>query len=274
MKDIRVDLHIHTTASDGTWSPEQLVEKVKQAGIGLFSVADHDTVINLDATAKLAAAEGIIFLPGVEICSTLSNQSFHILGYGIDSQNTSLQKLLAHNTELMEEADHESIRKLIADGLPINYEEYCNYRHNACRGGWKSLNFLIDQGLCSDINDFFANMFTEDRGIVFPDFPPPCEAINAIKRAGGIPVLAHPGSVFHGSSLEDTLDFFANEDIQGVECYHPCHDPATAKRAADWCDRRGLLITGGSDCHGDFVKNRCLGNPEIYLSQLRLGRLI
>lgn len=274
MDDIRVDLHIHTTASDGTWDAAQLVQKVKQAGIGLFSIADHDTVINLEAAAHLAAAEDIAFLPGVEICSTLNNQSFHILGYNIEAANPSLQKLLAYNTELMEETDHNSIRKLAAGGFPISYEEYCEYRHDPRRGGWKSLNFLIDKGLCSDINDFFANLFTKERGIVFPEFPPPCEAIAAIKAAGGVPVLAHPGSGFHGSTLEETLDFFAGEDIQGVECYHPCHDEATARRAAAWCDRRGLLITGGSDCHGDFVKNRCLGQPEIYLSQLRLGRLI
>lgn len=271
---MRVDLHIHTTASDGDWNPEQLTEQVKQAGIGLFSVTDHDTVSNLKATAVLAAQAGLAFLPGVEICSTIDDQSFHILGYGVDADNENLIKLLEHNTSLMENVDHESIIRLIEDGFPINPDEYCAYRHDPARGGWKSLNFLIDKGFCKDINDFFTHLFTKERNISFPEFPPPREAITAIKAAGGIPVLAHPGSGFHGSSLEETLDFFAGEDIQGVECYHPCHDESTTIQAVKWCNIRGLLITGGSDCHGGFVKGRCLGQPEIDLNQLNLGILL
>lgn len=270
---MRVDLHIHTTASDGNWGPERLVSEVKKAGIGLFAVTDHDIAANIKRTAALAKAEGLKFLPGVEICSTVSGQSFHILGYGIDPDNEDLRRLLYYNTRLMEKADEDSIKKLIADGLAIDYAEYCNYRHNPERGGWKSLSFLIDKGFCHDINDFFAHYFTKERGIIFPDFPPPAVAIKAITAASGVPVLAHPGSGFHGSTLEATLDFFAGEAIQGVECYHPCHDESTVKRAVEWCRSRGLIITGGSDCHGEFVKGRCLGQPEIRLEQLELGRL-
>ncbi|MGI6091682.1 MAG: PHP domain-containing protein [Negativicutes bacterium] len=270
---MRVDLHIHTTASDGNWRPEVLVNQVKSAGIGLFAVTDHDTTANINETSALAAAAGLNFLPGVEICTTINNQSFHILGYGIDADNAALNKLLRYNTALMEDVDQQSVKKLIKDGLAIDYDEYCQYRHNPERGGWKALNFLIDKGFCRDINDFFANLFTKERGITFPDFPPPSVAIAAIKGAGGVPVLAHPGSGFHGSTLEETLDFFVREDIQGVECYHPCHDENTTKRAVEWCKQRNLIITGGSDCHGSFFKDRCLGRPEIYLEQLNLGIL-
>lgn len=271
---MRVDLHIHTTASDGDWGPEQLVDEVKKAGIGLFSVTDHDTIANLRMTAALAIEANLLFLPGVEICSTIKDQSFHILGYGIDGDNDVLGKLLRHNTCLMEEIDHESIKKLIGSGLAINYDEYCAYQHDPARGGWKSLNFLIDKGFCQDINEFFAHLFTKERGISFPEFPHPSEAIAAVRAAGGLSVLAHPGSGFHGSTLEETLDFFEREDIQGVECYHPCHNPNTTQQAVQWCNKRGLLITGGSDCHGGFVEGRYLGNPGLGLEQLRLGRLL
>lgn len=270
---MRVDLHIHTTASDGDWCPEMLVSQVKNAGIGLFAVTDHDTTANIEATAALASAAGLNFLAGVEICSTINNQSFHILGYGIDASNSALNKLLRYNTELMEDVDQQSIKKLIKDGFAIDYDEYCLYRHDPSRGGWKALSFLIDKGFCRDINEFFANLFTKERGIDFPEFPPPHRAIAAIVGAGGVPVLAHPGSGFHGSTLEETLDFFADEEIQGVECYHPCHDENTAKQAVEWCKRRKLIITGGSDCHGGFFRERCLGQPEIYLEQLNLGIL-
>ncbi len=271
---IRVDLHIHTVASDGTWTPAETVAAVRAAGVGLFAVTDHDTVASVALTGRLAAEAGLGFLPGVEISVTLAGHLFHILGYGIDPEGAALGRILAANTALMEEVDHDSIRKLAAAGFPIDYAEFCSYDHNPGRGGWKSLSYLIDKGLCTGVGDFFAELFNAKRGIVFPAFPHPAEAIAAIREAGGVPVLAHPGSDFHGPAIEETLDMFAAEAVAGVECFHICHDAATTRRAVEWCGRRNLLITGGSDCHGGFVPARRLGVPEIRLGQLRLGELL
>lgn len=271
---MKVDLHIHTTASDGTWTPQELIAQVRKAGIHLFAVTDHDSVGNVAETKRLAADAGLGFLTGVEIASTLHNQSFHILGYGIDPECSELGRLLCHNTRLMEKVDDESIRELIRTGLPVDYDEYLAYRHNPARGGWKSLNFLIDRGLCRDINDFFTHLFTKEHGIDFPEFPHPSEVAAAIKTAGGVTVLAHPGSGFHGSTLEETLDYFESIAIDGVECFHPCHDAGTSRRAVAWCRQHKRLITGGSDCHGSFVGSRCLGMPEICLQELNLGELL
>jgi predicted metal-dependent phosphoesterase TrpH len=271
--ELLVDLHIHTNASDGVWTPAETVTAVKAAGIGLFSVTDHDTVKNVAATAELAAAAGLEFLAGVEISTTLGGHLFHILGYGIDAAGSELGKVVDANAALMEEVDHDSIRKLVAAGYSIDYAEFCAYEHDPRRGGWKSLSYLVDKGLCTGVADFFAKLFTAQNGIIFPDFIHPAEAIAAIKAAGGAAVLAHPGSDFHGPPLEETLDLFAAEAIDGVECYHLCHDADTTRRAAEWCDRHGLLITGGSDSHGGFVPSRRLGVPEVRLGQLRLGWL-
>jgi predicted metal-dependent phosphoesterase TrpH len=229
---------------------------------------------SLAATAHLARAAGLSFIPGVEICATVRDQNFHILGYGVDHQSKILAGLLKHNTELMERADEESIHILIAQGLPINYEEYCAFRHDPARGGWKSLSYLTDKGLCANVKEFFGKLFTAERGITFPVFPSPQEVIATIHAAGGKAVLAHPGSDFHGTLLEETLEYFAGEAIDGVECFHPSQDDATSSRAVNWCKRHGLLITGGSDCHGAFVPERRLGLPEIQLNQLRLGTLL
>ena len=256
------------------WTPAETVAAVRAEGIGLFAVTDHDTVKNVAATADRATAAGLLFVPGVEISTTLGGHLFHILGYGIDAGNAELGGVLTANTALMEEVDHDSIRKLAAAGYPVDFAEYCAYEHDPCRGGWKSLSYLIDKGLCTGVADFFSGLFTADKGIIFPDFIHPAQAIAAIKAAGGAAVLAHPGSAFHGPPLEETLDLFAAEDIDGVECYHLCHDAGTTRRAAEWCDRHGLLITGGSDSHGGFEPSRRLGVPEIRLGQLRLGRLL
>ena len=270
---MRVDLHIHTTASDGSWTPRELIGQIVQAGIGLFAVTDHDSTESLAETERLAAEAGLQLIPGVEICSTLLGQQFHILGYGIDPLSPALRRLLSHNIELMEQADEDSIRKLLAQGLPIDYQEYRDYRHDPARGGWKSLSYLTDKGLCANVNEFFAKLFTAERGITFPEFPPPRDVIDTIHAAGGQAVLAHPGSVFHGTQLEETLAYFAGEAIDGVECYHPSHDTMVSQLAFAWCERHGLLATGGSDCHGAFVPERRLGQPELRLEQLRLGTL-
>lgn len=270
----RVDLHIHTTASDGSWTAAEVVERVKQAGIGLFSVTDHDSVASLAAAERLARAAATAFITGVEISASRDGRDFHILGYGVDYRFGPLVRLLRHNTELMEAADDESVRKLIAQGLPADYEEYLAYRHERSRGGWKALSYLIDKGLCSGVTDFFSNLFTAERGIVFPVFPSPQTVIEAIHAAGGKAVLAHPASQFHGTLLEATLDAFAGEAIDGVECFHPSHDRDDSLRAAKWCRRRGLLISGGSDCHGAFVPERRLGLPPLRLEELRLGTLL
>jgi 3',5'-nucleoside bisphosphate phosphatase len=270
---MKIDLHIHTTASDGSWDPVQCIAEVQKAGIELFAITDHETVENVTATQQLATAAGLRFLAGVEISTTIRGQSFHILGYGVDPSTEQLRRILHRNTELLEEVDDESVRKLIADGFAIDYEEYCAYQHNPARGGWKSLSFLIDKGFCKDVTDFFTNLFTAERGFFFPEFAAPSEVIGAIKASGGVPVLAHPGSDFHGPSLEETLDLFGNEAIEGIECFHPGHDMATTRHALQWCNRNGLLITGGSDCHGSFVPQRRLGVPEIRFEQIRLGKL-
>ena len=270
---MKVDLHIHTTASDGSWTPTELIDQIRLAGIGLFAVTDHDSVGGLAETAALAREVGLRFIPGVEICSTLYGRCFHILGYGIDAGAPDLLRLLRHNTEMMEQADEDSIRKLIAQGLPIDYEEYQAYHHDLARGGWKSLNYLTDKRLCADVKEFFSKLFTVERGIVFPRFPPPREVIAVIHAAGGKAVLAHPGSEFHGTMLEQTLDCLAEEAIDGVECYHPSHDAVTSRRAFEWCERHGLIATGGSDCHGVFVPDRRLAIPEIRLEQLMLDGL-
>lgn len=271
---MRADLHLHTTASDGSWPVEKLIEELKKENIGLFSVTDHDSVDNVAAAGRLAAAAGLSFLPGVEICSTLSGQSFHILGYGIKPQTESLLALLRHNTGLLEEVDHDCIRALIKDGFPLDYDEYAAYRHDPHRGGWKALNFLVDKEICRSAAEFFSVVFTEERGLRFPEFPEPAKVIAVIREAGGLPVLAHPGSGFHGNSLEETLDHFAREEIAGIECYHPGHDAVTTQRALAWCRRHGLLITGGSDCHGSFLPERRLGQPYIVMDDLFLGNLI
>ena len=198
---VRADLHIHTTASDGTWTPAELIAEAQKQQLGLIAVTDHDSVANVAEAMTLAAAAGITVLPAAEICSTKEDLSFHILGYGIDIHNKQLLELMQHNEALLEQKDVDSIHLLARDGWPVDEAEFTRYTYDRRRGGWRALAYLIDKGLCTGVGDFFKRIFTH-------------------------------------------------------------------------CKKHGLLISGGSDCHGTFVPGRLLGQPFITADMLRLDGLL
>lgn len=272
-EEIRVDLHIHTTASDGCWIPQELVQQIMKKKIDLFAVTDHDTVDNIIETQALAEENELLFLPGVEVSATYQGQLYHILGYGIDPFHKQFLELLAHNRFIMELNDNQSIELLIKRGYNIDVQEYKNYENEPSRGGWKALNFLIDKGLCKDSRDFFTSLFDDDYRAPFPTFPTPEEVIKLINSAGGVAVLAHPGCHFYELPLLETLQLFFNFNVDGIECFHSEHDVEVSHFSYCFCKEHNLLITGGSDCHGNLLKNRPLGEPKLYIKDLNLGRL-
>lgn len=267
---MKVDLHLHTSASDGTWSPEDLIKNIIDSGIEIFSVTDHDSVENIEAVSGLAREESLTFFKGVEINTFKDGQVFHILGYNIDTNDETLNNILLKNRVFLEERNEESITVLSEKGHPVSRDEYNGYRNNPGRGGWKALNYAIDKGLCRTYKDFFT-LFGENRELLPVDgFVKPEAAISSIKEAGGITVLAHPGSGVYGSDYYYVVTAALDMGIEGIECYHPENRPRVTEYCLEICKNNRLYITGGSDCHGDFVKERRLGKPVIDLDQLAL----
>ncbi|MFD3158426.1 PHP domain-containing protein [Haloimpatiens sp. FM7330] len=273
-KDMIVDLHIHTMASDGTWTPEQIVLEAIDKGVKLISITDHDETSNLKEAENQAKRYDIKFIKGVEISSTYNGELFHILGYGIDEQNIKLRDILKGNRKLLEDKDDNSIKALRERGYNIDFNEYVSYKHNPSRGGWKALNFLIDKNICKDVGDFFANLFVGENSLAFPQFPHPKEIVEIVKQAGGVPILAHPYYVHTEEKVEDRLSTFFDMGIEGFECYHPNHSQQITKECIEWCKRNNAIITAGSDCHGDFIKTRSVGKPRVCMEQLNLGKLV
>ncbi len=272
---MRVDLHIHTTASDGTWSPAQLVQQVRQTGIDLFAVADHDAIANVRATEALAREHGLHFIHAVEVSSTWNNQLIHILGYGIDLDDAELLAMLDENYRKLASVDDQSIHKLIAAGYDLTFEEFEAYQNDPTRGGWKALNFMIDKGICSGVKDFFGRLFVGEMALHYPPFADPAQAVRIIHRAGGTAIWAHPGNnVLNGRTADEIFEYVRSIGIDGLECYTPYHDASLVTHCLDFCRRHQLLITAGSDCHGTFVAERVLGQPETHLAQLNLGPLL
>ena len=269
---MRADLHIHTTASDGCWTPEHVIAEVQARGIGLFAIADHDTIASVPTAEALAREVGLAFLRGVEVSTLLDGHLFHVLAYGFDTGNSTLGAFLRENRARLEQASENDLHRLVAAGYEIDLDDYAAYEYDCKRGGWKGLNFLIDRGLCTDVGDYFRKLGPY-RPVEWPPFPHPAAAIAIIRQAGGVPILAHPGaSLRHACVSEETLHPFLDCGIAGLECYSHYHDEATTRFCLEWCARHDLLITGGSDCHGGFV-GRELGIPVVDSADLRLGEL-
>lgn len=269
---MRADLHIHTIASDGCWTPERVIVEVQARRIGLFAVADHDSVVSVPLAEALAREAGLAFLRGVEVSTLLDGHLFHVLAYGFDLHNLALAALLRENRARLAQTSEDVIHRLVASGYEIDLDDYVAYEYDCTRGGWKALNFLIDRGFCADVRDYLRNLAPR-LSVQWPSFPHPAEAITAIREAGGVPILAHPGiSLRHTGVTEEALCPFLDFGIAGLECYSHYHDEVTTRFCLDWCTCYDLLITGGSDCHGGFV-GRALGVPVVDTADLRLGEL-
>lgn len=264
MKKVKADLHMHTRASDGTLTPKELIDEIKAKGIELFAITDHDSIGSVEEMKKLARENNIKFVPGVEISSILDGEQMHILAYNYDENDPDLNNMIKKNDRLLVEKDDESIKMLIDDGFNLDFNEYLAYEHDPARGGWKTLNFLTDKGLCNGVEEFFNNVFTGHRELKYPEFPHPKEVIKTIKKAGGIPVLAHPRYGKYKIKLEDMLSLFKDWGIEGIECSHPHHDVDTIEMLSNYCKTNNLIITGGSDYHGGLISKRSLGTPEFY----------
>lgn len=275
MKDLKgkIDLHIHTTASDGTWEPEYIAELAAKSGISLISITDHDETANIRKGEKAAAENGLNYLRGVEISSVMDGEVFHILGYGVDLDNRDFIDLIDNNRYLLQKKDDDFVKDLIKMGYNININDYEAYEHKSSRGGWKALSFLIDAGLCKDAADFFNNLFLKAGEMSQPDFPDAFNVINIIKKAGGVPILAHPYYTPSEVPVEQRLSTFYKLGVLGFECYHPNHNKKIIKECVDWCRKNNTIITAGSDCHGTFILTRHLGEPAAYIDDLNLGIL-
>ena len=270
---MRVDLHIHTDASDGCDNPRSLLTKAQTLGLGMIAVTDHDSVGNVEQVCNLAPSYGLKVLSGVEISSTKCDKDFHILAYNIDIHNITLREVIAYNNQILTEKDVDTIKRLQELGWPVSAAEYYSYQAPAGIGGWQALNYLKDKGLCSGVNDFFSRIYVKENGLGFPTFIKPSEVIASIHGAGGLAILAHAGSSFHGLGLEMPFAVFADEKLDGYECYHPGHDKKCTEILLAHCAERGLLTTAGSDYHGDFAPGRYLGMPKVCAQQLNLGGL-
>lgn len=273
MNKKKVDLHIHTNDSDGTWNLAQLIDELDKNDIFIFSITDHDCINNSKLMMKENIGSNKIFIPGVEISATYDNIEYHINAYNFDFENTELVELLRLNQKIRKDFNKKIIRFFEKNyDLKLMYE-YQKYKNDPYRGGWKSLNFLKDRKLVEDLDDFFIKIseIKERMNFLIPE-----KVIDIIHQAKGFAFLAHPASYFKGELLDKSfLQEWVKMGIDGIEVYSPYLEKLRdAEYYIDFCKKNNLMYSSGSDCHGDFIKERKLGKPEVFLKDINIDELL
>ncbi len=249
-----IDLHCHTTASDGLVSPADIIRMAAKEGISVLAIADHDTVEGLDEAAQAAQHEGIRFLPAIELSVSHPTGEFHLLGYGIHHQNRAFREKLAQLKSIREDRILRIVERLNRVGVLITPEDVANESNGAAPGKPHVARALMKKGYAPDIH--YALRTYLDKGA--PGYVPkeklsPEAALNLIQSVGGLPVLAHPKSLKLGDYREydRTIQGLAGQGIAGIEVYATMHDTQDVKFFRELARRHHLIETGGSDFHGD-----------------------
>lgn len=254
------DLHLHTVFSDGTSTPEEIILESKRRGLSAISIVDHDTVDGIEASLEIGREADIEVLPGIELTAEYEGTEVHVLGYLIDYKNMAL----AERTDVLRNNRIERIYKIVSklNGLGINLdaEAVFDIAKQGTVGRLHVARAMVKKGFVSSVWEAFNKYIGEKCPAYVCNFKlSPREVSDLIKSFGGIPVLAHPYIL----NKDDLIIKFINDGIMGLEIYYPEHKPAMVKVYLGLAKKYNLLVTGGSDYHGDVKPEVKIGSAKI-----------
>ena len=273
-----VDLHTHSTASDGTLTPAEVVALADAANLAAFALTDHDTTRGLaEARAAAASSPGLRFIPGVEVSARYSPGMMHILGLGVDENSEALRKLLAGFIDARDRRNPGILAKLHALGIDVGMDDVLAAAESFepgrphVIGRMHIAEAMRVKGHAQSIQDAFTR-YLSNGGAAYVDKErlEPQEVIEGIMAGGGVAVLAHPVQlkIGDGQELEDYIRRLAGWGLGGIEVYHPDHSDRQTRRYLDIARRLGLAVTGGSDFHGTAKPGVAIGRPRVPLAAI------
>jgi len=248
----RADLHCHTTMSDGTFTPTELVEEAARRGLAAIAVTDHDSVDGIEEALQAAKGTEVYVVPGVEISTDVSDGEVHILGFCINYKNEGLLGLLESQRESRMRRVEQMLKKLAALGISLNKEDVLEHAGEGAVGRPHIAAAMVRAGYVLTWDEAFAHYI----GFHAPAYVSrskltPFEAVEAILTAQGVPVLAHPGL----ADKDEMIPGLVECGLGGIEVFYPHHTQAQQKRYESVADEYGLIATGGSDCHGPLSQS-------------------
>jgi len=258
-----VDLHFHSTFSDGSETPEELVQRGKDIGLTAMVLTDHDSTRGTERFVETARGLGICTMPGVELSIEFDAGELHLLGYGFDMENGQLQEYLELFRTGRTRRNEQMVEKLNQLGVGVSYEAIVQSAGDADVVGRAHIaTAMVSGGYVKNKKEVFNHWI----GAGCPAFVPRfrmsvTDAIRLIAEAGGIPVMAHPHHIgFGDEKLHALLRELKPQGLEGIEAYHSEHSDTVTARLILLAQNLGLRVTGGTDCHGTFTPDIHLGH--------------
>ena len=255
---IKVDLHMHSTASDGTYTPRGVAEACKEAEITYAALTDHDTVAGVESFLMEAKNRGLHVITGVEF-SAIWDGELHLLAYGVDITNEEFLSTLINLANRRLNRTAEMVARLNKNNINIALEDVTRYAKGEVIGRPHVAQALVSAGYASSVNDAFVRYLVEGTATFVPRFSLTKEEIMHItKVAGGVNVFAHP-KLTNTEDYDRLLSELKSLGLQGVEAYYPLHTDAECAYFHTLAKKHGLFVTQGSDFHGDMREETFVG---------------
>jgi predicted metal-dependent phosphoesterase TrpH len=270
---VRIDLHAHTTASDGTESPTELLASAAAAGLDVIAITDHDTTSGW-AAAAAAVPAGVTLIRGAELSCSAGAVDLHMLGYLFDPQAAELRQEMDWARDDRVPRARAIVANLVGAGVPLSWEQVAAQVPDGATVGRPHIaDALVAAGVVPDRSAAFTELLHNDSPHFVGHYAvDPVRAVSLIRAAGGVAVFAHPGASKRGATVgDDVIAELAAAGLAALEVDHPDHDAATRERLRGLARELGLLVTGSSDYHGAGKPQRlgaCTTDPEVYAELL------
>lgn len=259
-----IDLHSHTSESDGTFTPAQLIDEARRVGVRILGITDHDTFSGYDRVSAYASGNGVELICGIELSTKLHGQSVHLLGYFLNGSTTEFRSWIQEMQASRRDRNTRLVARLQELGLDITLEE-AQARGRNMTGRPHFAKLLVEKGYASTIQEAFDEYLDESaKGYVYRYEPEFGDAVQRIRQAGGIASLAHPIRV--KGDIAGLMPELSGAGLNAIEVFHSDHSAENRRLYAELARKHELLMTGGSDFHG-------ANKPDISLGTGRAGNL-
>jgi 3',5'-nucleoside bisphosphate phosphatase len=260
-----VDLHSHTTASDGTLTPRELVRAAARRGVRVLAVTDHDSTEGLgEAFAAAAQHAPLTIVPGLEINCDVPGAEVHVLGYYVEHEAAWFQDFLRNQRAERTARVHRLAARLAELGMPIDPAEVFAIVKEGSPGRPHVAQVMVNRGYVKSVREAFDKYLHANGPANVPRHRlTPADAVRVIRRAGGVPVFAHPGLADRDALVPELVD----AGLMGIECWYAEHSATQTAHYRELCRQHGLVATGGSDYHGEASgRTNPLGHPPVAMS--------
>ena len=255
-----IDLHVHTTASDGVKSPSEVVEYAKKIGIKALAITDHDTLDGIAEARQAGDRLGVRVVAGCEFSVAVSWGELHLLGYFLPEDDETLAGMFRHQRESRAERAAKMIQRLEAYGAPPLEETVLKFAAGAPIGRPHIARALVELGWISSVQDAFVEYLADGAPAYMPkELPALADVVSLIRELNGVTSAAH----LKGRATEAVIRDLHTMGVDALEVVHPTHQKQHKDQLTAMAEKFGMLKTGGSDWHGDEQRSRQLGNPEV-----------